>query len=150
MLLGAILGLAGSFLPELLKFVKEERERKYEIEMFKLELEKAEILNRIELEKAKTLAQIELDKAIYDFAKPEITPTGFRLADTLQAIAFFANTMIRPIITVFAFFLLLFPDVLSHIKQYPYLADIYPDLLSGIVFFWFGNRSMQKAMRGNI
>lgn len=55
--------------------------------------------------------------------------------------------MVRPILTFLAFITLFCPDLLEVFKTYPQFADIYPDLLSGIIFFWFGNRSMQRALR---
>ncbi|MEM5861283.1 MAG: hypothetical protein QXJ20_02720 [Candidatus Aenigmatarchaeota archaeon] len=141
MLLGAILGLVGSVIPELVKLYKDHQDRKHELEMLKLQIENAKALAQIRIEEAKALAQIKLDEAVYEYAKPEITLTGFKLADVLQAIGKFLNLIVRPIITFTAMGLWLYAMSTDY-----KLSSWEADAITCIIVFWFGNRSFQRAL----
>lgn len=140
-IIGAILGFIGSVIPELLKLYKDYSDKKHEKEMYQLQLQYLEKEYELRIKEAEVLAQIEMDKAIYEYAKPEIKPTGFRLADTLQVIGSFLNTIVRPVITFAVFGLWLYGMATDyHFSQWESNA------ISCILVFWFGNRSFQRAM----
>lgn len=141
MVLGAILGLVGAVIPELVRLYKDYSDKKHEIAMMKLQIENAEKMALLRVEEAKALAQMEIDQSIYEFAKPEIKVTGYWLADLLQALGNFLNMIVRPIITFSAMGLWLY----GMYEGYTF-TDWQSEAISCIIVFWFGNRSFQRAL----
>lgn len=141
MIVGAVLGLVGAIIPELIRLYKDHRDRKHEIELLKLQIENAKILAQIRMDEAKALAEIKLDEAVYEYAKPEFTLTGFKFADALQAIAKFLNVIVRPIVTFMAMGLWYY----AMTSGYQW-SSWESDVLACIIVFWFGNRSLQRAL----
>ena len=141
MVIGALLGLVGSLIPELVKVYKDWSDKKHELDMLKLQIEYADKMAEIRIREAEALARIELDKAVYDYAKPDIKPTGFLLADTLQAIGSFLNMIVRPVITATAMGLWLYG--LGTGYQF---SEWEQEAINCIIVFWFGNRSFQRAL----
>jgi hypothetical protein len=141
MVVGALLGLVGSLIPELVKVYKDWSDKKHELDMMQMQIEYADKMAEIRIKEAEALARIELDKAVYDYAKPDIKPTGFFLADVLQAIGSFLNMIVRPIITAMAMGLWLYG--LSTGYQF---SDWEQEAINCIIVFWFGNRSFQRAL----
>ncbi|MEM1672466.1 MAG: hypothetical protein QXT86_10505 [Archaeoglobaceae archaeon] len=140
MIIGAVLGLVGSIVPELFKLYKDRQDKKHELELLKLQIENAKALAQIKLEEARTLAQIELDKTVYDYAKPDLQVTGFYLADVLQAIGKFINVIVRPTITFVAMGLWLYAMATGY-----QMSEWEANAITCIIVFWFGNRSFQRA-----
>ena len=100
MLLGAILGLAGSFIPEIIKIFKSRQEHKQELEMIEMQLKYQREITEMRIEEAKAMAQVELDKQVYQYAPiTEIKPTGKTWLDALQIFANVYNQTVRPTIT---------------------------------------------------
>ena len=141
MVIGALLGLVGSLIPELVKVYKDWSDKKHELEMMRMQIEYADKMAEIRIREAEALARIELDKAVYDYAKPDIKPTGFFLADVLQAIGSFLNMIVRPVITSIAMGLWLYG--MSTGYQF---SDWEQEAINCIIVFWFGNRSFQRAL----
>lgn len=142
MILGALLGLAGSIIPELIKLYKDKQDKKHELEMLKLQLEKEKVITELRVQEAIITSQIELDKEVYRFARPEIQPTGFRLADTLQAIGFFLNTIVRPLITGLAVTIWL-----GYRMKMGGWSSIDTEIVWCIITFWFGGRAFMRTFR---
>ncbi len=141
MIIGAVLGLIGSLIPELVKVYKDWSDKKHELEMMQMQIEYAEKMAEIRIKEAEAMARIELDKAVYEYAKPDIKPTGFFLADTLQAIGSFLNMIIRPLITATAMGLWLYGMNTGY-----HFNDWEQEAITCIIVFWFGNRSFQRAL----
>ncbi len=141
MVIGALLGLVGSLIPELVKVYKDWSDKKHELEMMRMQIEYADKMAEIRIREAEALARIELDKAVYDYAKPDIKPTGFFLVDVLQAIGSFLNMIVRPVITSIAMGLWLYG--MSTGYQF---SDWEQEAINCIIVFWFGNRSFQRAL----
>lgn len=142
MILGALLGLAGSIIPELLKLYKDKQDKKHELEMLKLQLEKEKVITELRVQESVATAQIELDKEVYRFARPDITPTGFRFADTLQALGSFLNTLVRPLITSIAVFIWL-----TYRLKHGDWSPIDTEIIWCIITFWFGGRAFLRAYK---
>lgn len=140
MVVGALLGLVGSIVPEVFKLFKDYSDKKHEIQMLEMQLKYAKEMSEIRIEEARALAGIELDKAVYEYAKPDIKPTGFLLADVLQALGSFLNTIVRPVITFLAMGLWIY----GMSKGYNF-NDWEQEAITCILVFWFGNRSFQRA-----
>ncbi len=141
MVIGALLGLVGSLIPELVKVYKDWSDKKHELEMMRMQIEYADKMAEIRIKEAEVLAKIELDKAVYDYAKPDIKPTGFFLADVLQAVGSFLNMIIRPVITATAMGLWLYSLSTGY-----HFSDWEQEAINCIIVFWFGNRSFQRAL----
>jgi hypothetical protein len=109
--------------------------------MLELQMQYAEKMAEIRIREAEALAQIELDKSVYEFAKPKVKPTGFLLADTLQAVGSFLNMIVRPIITITAMGLWLY-GIYTGYRFSPWEEEA----ITSIIVFWFGNRSFQRAL----
>jgi len=100
MILGAVLGLVSSFIPELINIFKSRQEHKQELEMLEMQLKYQKEMTEIKIEEAKALAQIELDKQVYQYAPiTEVKPTGKTWLDALQVFANVYNQTVRPTIT---------------------------------------------------
>lgn len=152
MIIGALLGLAGSLLPELLKLYKDRADRRHEKEMFELQMKYQQQMAELRITEARELAQIELDKAVYEFAKPEVKTTGFKLADTLQTIGWFLNTSVRPVVTYLVITLWLLLKIAmwqgagGTLQAIPAIwTEMDNEFVAAVVFFWFGGRTFKRV-----
>lgn len=154
MILGAVLGLLGSIIPEGIKLYKEHRDKKHEKEMLELQMKYQRELIEMRIQEARAIATLELDKEIYRFAEPEIKPTGYKWADMLQVVGNFYNTTVRPTLTyiVITCWLMVKYAVwqlaggsLSAIPQIWTEAD--NEFVAAVVMFWFGGRAFSRTFR---
>ncbi len=152
MIIGAILGLLGSALPEILKIFKDYRDKKHEIEMLKLQMEYQREMADIRIQEARALATLQLDAKAYEFAEPTIKPTGFKLADSLQAIASFYNSTVRPTLTylvVVCWLMVKYAQFYIAGGDFQALLQCWTDadneFVSAVVLFWFGGRALNKV-----
>jgi hypothetical protein len=90
-IIGAILGLFGSLLPEILKFLNNKEDHKHEIEMGRLQMEATKLQGEIKITELNATADIEEVKALYASAK--IESTGWRFFDGIIG---FYNATVRP------------------------------------------------------
>ncbi|MGQ9570192.1 MAG: hypothetical protein ACUVUQ_04990 [Thermodesulfovibrionales bacterium] len=152
-ILGAILGFAGSVLPELLKLYKDGKDKKHEIELLKLQMEAQKQLHTERLEEISAQADIEEAKALYTYAKePEVKPTGVKAIDAivglLMGLVSFLISSVRPAVTYWMV------GIYAYVKT-SQMRDIgahaWTDydftLFSTIVAFWFGSRNMQRWLK---
>ena len=150
-IIGTIIGLLGSFLPELLKFFKAKEDHKHEKEMFALQVQLAEKEHQFRVDELNISADIEETKAIYKSAEQKLT--GSRIVDGLIALY---NSSVRPSIT----YMFMGCYILVKYAQYTIAVangstkwDIIVKLWNAedmaafmtILGFWFGGR-MLKAM----
>jgi len=61
MVLGAVIGLLGSLMPEAIKLFKDWRDKKHEIEMFKLQMEYQKQMTELRIQEARAINQQEID-----------------------------------------------------------------------------------------
>ena len=78
-IIGTLIGLLGSFLPELLKFFKAKEDHKHEKEMFALQVQLAEKEHQFRVDEMNITADIEETKALYKSAEQRLT--GSRIVD---------------------------------------------------------------------
>lgn len=153
MIIGAILGLAASFIPEIIKMIKSRQEHKQELEMLQMQLRYQKEMAEMKMEEAKIMAQIELDKQVYQYAPiTEIKLTGKTWLDALQVIANVYNQTVRPTITyvvIGAWLLLKFAmwqQAGGTLDAIPKIwSDYESEFVSAIVSFWFGGRAMLRT-----
>lgn len=153
MLLGAVLGLVGSFVPELIKVFREKQQHKQELEMLEMQLRYQKEMTQIKVEEAKAMSQIELDRQVYQFAPVgEVKPTGKTWLDALQIIGNVYNQTVRPTITylVIAGWLIfkyaLFVQAGSNLQAITQIwTDMDSEFVAAVITFWFGNRAMLRT-----
>jgi hypothetical protein len=93
-LVGAVIGLLGSFIPKLLDYFKVKEDHKHELAVLQVQAEMAKSEHRYRMEEINVQADIASEQAVYKQAEPK--PTGLRWVDGLLAL--YSGT-IRPTIT---------------------------------------------------
>lgn len=93
-ILGAIVGLLGSFIPKILDFLKAKEDHKHELAVLKVQAEMAKSEHLYRLEEVNAAADIASEQAVYKQA--EIKYTGVKWIDAILAL--YSGT-IRPTIT---------------------------------------------------
>ena len=149
-LAGAIIGLLGSFLPDLLSFFKAKQEHLFEMEMMRLQIEGQERLHTLKLEEINVQADIAEAGALYKHAS---RPTGIAWIEGLIG-------SVRPVIT-YCFFVLYASVKASQMtlalsalggdwaRALPAIWHEQDQVIfATIICFWFGGRAMQKLRQG--
>lgn len=143
-LIGGVLGLFGSVIPEFLGFFKRNQEHKQELELRRLDAEIAKQQAEIRLAEADLKVDHAHMQGVYDQFKSQRTDTW---VDRL-------NALVRPVVT-FAFMLmfcsvigsLIAQSVIAGASLVTALTVVGPTIdayFSAILAFWFGNRQIQK------
>lgn len=150
-LVSTLLGLLGSFFPELLKYFKAKEDHKHELEVLKVQAEIAKSEHVYKLEEINAQADISETAALYKHA--EVKPSGIPWIDAL--INFYAGT-VRPTITyVFmaAYCLVKFAQYKAAIaygdKSWDTIVKLWNSedmaVFATILSFWFGSRMMKYS-----
>lgn len=151
-LLGTIVGLFGSIIPEFLKFWNNKEDHKHEVEMARIQMEAAKLQGDIKLAELNATADIEEVKALYASAEQKIT--GNKILDGFVSLY---NSSVRPTIT-YGFFILY-----ALVKASMFYAHLQAgwdwQLIAGqiwnqedfavfstILAFWFGGRFMKYSL----
>jgi len=151
-LIGTLMGLLGSLLPELLKYFNNKEDHKHEIEMGKLQMESMKLAGQIKLEEINATADIEEAKAIYASAEQKIT--GVKWIDGLVSLY---SSSVRPTLTYAFFALYAFVKVAAYMNfseagwnWHQIGAEIWSSedfaIFSTIMAFWFGGRFLKAAL----
>lgn len=154
MILGALLGLLGSIIPEGIKIFKEYRDQKHEKEMLELQMRYQREMAEVRIQEARALATLELDKEAYRYADVEVKPTGRAWIDAVQVIGAFYNQTVRPTLTylVIACWLMvkyaswqIAGGSLAVLPQIWTEAD--NEFVAAVVMFWFGGRAFSRTFK---
>jgi len=157
-IIGAILGLAGAILPELLKAYKDKQDKKHELEMFKLQIQWEIKKHELKLEQVKEEALIREEEAIRDYAPVyEPKPSGKLWYDLIMAISYAWNALVRPTVTYMAiglygcFKYAQFKIIEKQVGDvYQALTTVWNENDTMIVFtvitFWFGGRQILRSL----
>lgn len=152
-IIGAILGILGSAIPEFLRIKKTKIEQDHEARMFELQVLAQEKLAQYKLQEIEAQADIRESEALYKAS--EIKLTGWKVADGLIALY---TSSVRPTIT-YLFFIFY---ALAKLGQYSYITKVTVDantleiiwklftsedmaLFSTIIGYWFGHRGIRYA-----
>ncbi len=134
-LLGSLLGFISSLIPDLFKQFQDKRDKNYELEVLKFQIENAKNGFKERLEEINTIADITESSVIY-----KTYNVGIAWVDGL-------NGSVRPVIAYCFFFLYACVKFL----QYDQGLDIWTDedqaIFAGIISFYFGSRAMSKVRR---
>jgi len=151
-ILGSLLGLFGSLLPEIMKWMNNKEDHKHEIAMGQLQMEAQKQAGIIKLEEINATADIEEAKALYESAKVPVT--GWKFVDGLMSLY---NSSVRPTLT-YGFFLLYgyvkYSLIYSLVKAGANWQEVGTlvwnsedfVVFSTIISFYFGSRFLKYSM----
>jgi len=152
MIIGAVIGLLGSIIPEVVKLFKAHQDNKHEKEMLELQMRYQREMAEVRIQEARALATLELDKQTYSFANTEFKPTGSFWIDIFQVIGNFYNQTVRPTLTYIVIMCWLMVKyalwheaggTLGALTQIWTSSD--DEFVSAIVMFWFGGRAFSRT-----
>lgn len=140
-IIGSVLGFAGSFVPSLLKFWQDKRDKEHELKVMDMQIKAQSQAHTEKLEEISAEADIAESKALYQSA--QVTLSGVKWVD---AVITFMTSSVRPVITYAFFFIYSWVKV----EQYELAGDIAKvwnqedmAIFCTIISFWFGARSMR-------
>lgn len=136
-LLGSLLGLLGSMVPDVLKMFRDSADKKHELKILELQMQQQATGHTQRLEEIKIQADISESKALYDTYTTHIT-----WVDAL-------NGSVRPVIA-YCFFLLYATVKLTAVYNglaWQAWTEEDAAIFAGIMSFYFGQRAMTK-LRG--
>ncbi len=145
-LLGSFLGLLGSFFPEFLKHMRDQSDKKHELEILDRQIAMMQTNQHHRLENLEAIGAMRETEALYHHAKP----TGVLWVDALSG-------SVRPVVTYLFFILyattkgaqaVILYETLSITQTFIHLW--HPEdqaLFAAVMSFWFGQRSLLKFRR---
>ena len=152
-LIGTILGLLGSLLPEILKFWNNKEDHRHEVEMTRLQMEAQKQAGEIKLTEINATADIEESKALYRASEQKIT--GWKFIDGIVSLY---NSSVRP---TFAYVFLALYGYVKYSMIYVAVVQggltwqqLGPQIwgsedfavLSTIIAFFFGGRFLKYSL----
>lgn len=154
MLLGAIMGLLGSIIPEGFKVFRDWQDKKHELKMIEMQMKYQREMTEMRIQEARAIATLEIDKESYKYANVDFKPTGQLWIDVIQVVGAFYNQSVRPTLTylVIACWLLvkysLFLKAGGNIEVLPTVwTDADNEFVAAVVMFWFGGRAFSRTFK---
>ncbi len=156
--LGAILGLAGSIVPELIKIYKDRQDKKHELEILRLQMEMQAQGHQQRLEEIVVAADLRESESARQFApvyKPEAT--GRWWYDLIMLLTYVFNSLVRPTITylmVGIYMTVKYAQIkmaqTSGVNFLHALVEVWTENDTMLVFlvltFWFGGRQIMRSI----
>lgn len=151
-ILGALLGVLGSLLPEVLKFFNNKEDHKHELAVLNVQAQMAMSEHAYRLEEINAQADIATEQAVYKAA--EVKTTGWQFIDGINALY---NSTVRPTITYAFMFLyayvkysMIYGSIQAGYKWQEVGLLIWGAedfaIFSTIMGFWFGGRLMKNML----
>ena len=142
-LFGSFLGLLGSFVPEILKHLRDRSDKSHELEILDRQIQMMRVNQKHRLEHLEAIGTIGEAQALYRHARPTHIPWVDALSGT-----------VRPIIT-YVFFVLYASMKASQVILLHTTVSLpeafihlwHPEdqaLFAAVMSFWFGQRSLLK------
>ncbi len=156
-IIGAILGLTGGFIPELIKIFKDKQDKKHELAVMNLQLERDKLLHTQKLEAITAEGAIQADLKAYEYApvfKPE--PKS-RFDSVVMMLVYAFNSLVRPVITYLFVGLYMWVKYsqfkiiqLSASSTFEAVVRMWTETDAGfvamVVMFWFGGRQIGRSI----
>lgn len=142
----ALIGFISSAVPDLIRIFQDSRDKKHEITLLKMQLEKAQLLHEQKLEEINTTADIsEVNSLHQNFYSPaQILSANQKL--TLHWVDVL-NSTVRPVIA-YSFFALYASVKFAYYQHTQDIISIWNEhdmaIFAGIISFYYGQRAMQK------
>ncbi len=149
-LIGAIIGLLTSGIPELLKYLKARSDQKHEEKMLRLEIDHAQVMQKMEVDKEQYIADINADIAESQALKDRTTfqASGNKWIDAFLALY---NGTVRPTIAYaitgfygyikWASYQLALKVMDPHQAIVALWTETDAGIFSTVIFYFFGQRS---------
>jgi hypothetical protein len=149
-LLGSVLGLFGSVLPEIAKFFQDKRDKKHELEMLRLQAENADKLRDYDAKLFAAQAEANFDIAEQEriAVQQKNDRTDIKWVDAF-------NAVIRPTIALGFLLLYAFIKIMAIVNigadvfvSNPWLVwnDEDSAIWAGVISFYFGSRAFKRTM----
>jgi len=151
-LIGAVIGLVGSAIPEVIKFFKNRGDQKHELELFRLQSERMKLQHTLKIQEIDLTAEIKETEKLYEHAQPKLS--GWKILDGLIQ---FYNASVRPTITyaftgLYAFIKYAqlqsaMTNDVDILEAAPVIwTEIDAAIWTTIITFWFGSRNFKRVM----
>tara|TARA_R110000751_G_C13777492_1_gene480715 strand:+ start:2090 stop:2572 length:483 start_codon:yes stop_codon:yes gene_type:complete len=146
-LLGTLLGLGTSIIPEVLGFFKQKQADKHDLEMLEAKAKYADQMSKLKIKELDSEAEIVETKGLYEHDR-SIDAGGF-----INAL----RGSVRPVITYMFFIMfasvkgtMIYAMITNQNLDWTVAIETAWDsdtaaVFSAIISFWFGNRAMSKA-----
>ena len=135
-LIASIAGFLGSMLPEGIKIIRERDQRKYNLELIKLQMEKSTVDTQNKSNQLNLQADISEQQELYRTYK-----SGVHWVDAL-------NGSVRPVVAYSFFILYAFMKIFFMINSGASPWTIWGDedqvIFTAVISFYFGQRAMRK------
>jgi hypothetical protein len=154
MILSAIIGFVGGFVPDLLKFFKQREDNKHELAVMNLQIQAQEKAHTQRLEEINAEADIRESEALYKSA--EVKLTGVKFIDGLMALY---NSSVRPTIT-YGITVLYAAVKIAQLSQMKVLGQSWDKTVISILWtefdanilmltlsYWFGSRQATRVFK---
>lgn len=143
-IVGALIGLVGSALPDLIKTFRDKQDKKHELEVLKLQMEMQRLGHTQRIEEIQGAAEIKEIESLYSYAEPKLS--GVRWVD---AVIQFIVSSVRPTLTYFYFGLYAYVKFALLNRGVPIeqvWTEVDTTIWTTVVTFWFGSRVFQKML----
>ncbi len=152
MIWGAVIGLIGAVVPEVLKLVKDKSDKKFEKEMLEIQLKYNKEMSELRMAEIKAMMDMERERVLYEYGKPmEVKLSGKGFIDGIQVVANFLIMSVRPIIT----YLVVVCWIILKIEGFERAgslgavwSDFDNEFIAAVLFFWFGGRAIRRSKEG--
>jgi hypothetical protein len=161
-----LLGFLGPFIPQVLKWFQDKDDKAHEIEMFKLQMQYAQVESQIRVAEFEAQADVQEATALHqpqqsygvqllDAANTwaESTWGKFLITPAFYLFTFldFVSGMVRPGITVaaFGFYVSYKWTLVSKLGVQGAWSDTDFDIVLLVLSYWFGHRAAKAAFGGN-
>ena len=140
MIIGTIVGLVGSILPEIVKTIKDRNDSKHEIEFLKVQAEIQKEARSHSMQELEIKSDLQELKALL---KHDSSGAQHTLIASLRG-------SVRPIVTYAFFGLFAFVQVYGamNLEGQEFIDYVWDsntqELFGAVIGFWFGNRSVEK------
>lgn len=148
-LLGSLLGLLGSAIPEFIKMFQDSKDKAHELKLMQFQADNAEKLKQYDLQAQQIISDAGVDTANVNLAIEAEKSISNIKSEFVQSV----NEMVRPVIALGFLFIYFAIKIMAyyHAPVDTPLILIYETLWSGedgaifaaIISFYFGNRSLR-------
>lgn len=137
-IISALLGFAGSMIPELLHLFKDKADREHELKILSLQLEQQKLGNAARLEEIRVQTDSAEIQALY-----KTWQSGVKWVDAY-------NASVRPSLAYAFFLLYTVVKCMQFHNNTPWLLWNEEDqaIFAGIISFYFGQRAFSKMRKG--
>lgn len=146
-ILSAFLGFFSSFIPEILNFIKDQKDKKHELALMDRQAKFSKIKHSSRLEEIQIRADSDDSKSLYQYAGMQIA-SSTNNGNWINSLA----ASVRPVITYVFFLLYAALKIAIFLKYGASIATIWTNedqgIFCAVIGFWFGHRAFGRY-RGN-